>query len=365
MQSKEEFPTLLSFNDDVLVGITSYLKPNEMASAAKSCKRFQLLTERTVYQLYQDATPYEKTALPKYHDESWVELYHHLLMLRSPLIFSQLIGSNIRYLNGKSHVGVNSWMEPGSCAICSEQVMRAGKHYAIFKKGNDDRSRGPDYDIHSYAGIIRPIKGLDSKDIQHFDSITGVGTLKGGREIDYREALLQERTERWGAVLRNENDGNAEEEAKADDKSEDDNANDPSIYQKEEDDEEEDEDDDDESAGDINCVDIDIANGIFESTTWDGNKNEPSNYPHEEDAESHYIQSFRGDRNIEIGLLLDLDCNDGGTLSVYQNGCFVGIIADGLVGEFCWHASLCPSSQCVNTDYPDASIERGTLEALM
>eukprot|EP00581_Thalassiosira_minuscula_P002208 CAMPEP_0183744128 /NCGR_PEP_ID=MMETSP0737-20130205/65570_1 /TAXON_ID=385413 /ORGANISM="Thalassiosira miniscula, Strain CCMP1093" /LENGTH=191 /DNA_ID=CAMNT_0025979763 /DNA_START=272 /DNA_END=843 /DNA_ORIENTATION=+ len=140
LSRKEEFPTLLSFNDDVLVGITSYLKPNEMASAAKSCKRFQLLTERTVYQLYQDATPYEKTALPKYHDESWVELYHHLLMLRSPLIFSQLIGSNIRYLNGKSHVGVNSWMEPGSCAICSEQVMRAGKHYAIFKKGNDDRS---------------------------------------------------------------------------------------------------------------------------------------------------------------------------------------------------------------------------------
>jgi len=364
MQSKEEFPTLLSFNDDVLVGITSYLKPNEMASAAKSCKRFQLLTERTVYQLYQDATPYEKTALPKYHDESWVELYHHLLMLRSPLIFSQLIGSNIRYLNGKSHVGVNSWMEPGSCAICSEQVMRAGKHYAIFKKGNDDRSIYGNNS--SYAGIIRPIKGLNSTDIQNFYPILGFSYLLTSKEgSDYREALLQERTERWGAVLRNENDGNAEEEAKADDKSEDDNANDPSIYQKEEDDEEEDEDDDDESAGDINCVDIDIANGIFESTTWDGNKNEPSNYPHEEDAESHYIQSFRGDRNIEIGLLLDLDCNDGGTLSVYQDGCFIGIIADGLVGEFCWHASLCPNSVCTYIDYPDASIERGTLEALM
>mmetsp|Transcript_30104 Transcript_30104/g.51238 ORF Transcript_30104/g.51238 Transcript_30104/m.51238 type:complete len:366 (-) Transcript_30104:66-1163(-) len=365
MQSKEEFPTLLSFNDDVLVGITSYLKPNEMASAAKSCKRFQLLTERTVYQLYQDATPYEKTALPKYHDESWVELYHHLLMLRSPLIFSQLIGSNIRYLNGKSHVGVNSWMEPGSCAICSEQVMRAGKHYAIFKKGNDDRSRGPDYDIHSYAGIIRPIKGLDSKDIQHFDSITGVGTLKGGREIDYREALLQELTERWGAMSRNEDDGHTEEEAKAGEESEDDNAMVPSIYQKEEEEEEDDEDDDDESVGDINCVDIDIADGTIDSTTWNGNK---YGWQYRERASSHSIQGFRRHQyyqNREIGLLLDLDCNDGGTLSVYQNGCFVGIIADGLVGEFCWHASLCPSSQCVNTDYPDASIERGTLEALM
>ena len=39
----------------------------------------------------------------------------------------------------------------------------------------------------------------------------------------------------------------------------------------------------------------------------------------------------------EIGMLLDLNV---GTLSIYKNGRYLGILKDGLAGEYCWVATM-------------------------
>ena len=52
-----------------------------------------------------------------------------------------------------------------------------------------------------------------------------------------------------------------------------------------------------------------------------------------------------------IGMLLDLD---EGTLAVYKNGRRLGVMKDGLSGEYCWFTSLLGCGCSV-------SVERGTL----
>ena len=43
-----------------------------------------------------------------------------------------------------------------------------------------------------------------------------------------------------------------------------------------------------------------------------------------------------------IGLLLDLD---EGTLTVYKNGRRLGVMKDGLSGEYCWYTSIYSSGE--------------------
>ena len=50
-----------------------------------------------------------------------------------------------------------------------------------------------------------------------------------------------------------------------------------------------------------------------------------------------------------VGLLLNLY---EGTLTVYTNGRRLGVVKDGLSGEYCWYTSLCNDVTL--------SIERGT-----
>jgi len=54
-----------------------------------------------------------------------------------------------------------------------------------------------------------------------------------------------------------------------------------------------------------------------------------------EDGDWEGMETFHSDG--EIGMLLDLD---EGTLSVYKNGRFLGIMKRGLAGPYCWAASI-------------------------
>ena len=55
---------------------------------------------------------------------------HHLQMLRSKLTFDQIVGANIQYGEDRSTVQLVSI---GMCsALCSNQVMRCGRHFAVF-----------------------------------------------------------------------------------------------------------------------------------------------------------------------------------------------------------------------------------------
>ena len=46
--------------------------------------------------LLECASDWERSCLPKYDDEAWIKLYHHLLMLRSKLTFDRLVYSTRR-----------------------------------------------------------------------------------------------------------------------------------------------------------------------------------------------------------------------------------------------------------------------------
>ena len=50
-----------------------------------------------------------------------------------------------------------------------------------------------------------------------------------------------------------------------------------------------------------------------------------------------------------VGLLLNID---EGTLAVYKNGVRLGILKEGLSGEYCWYTTL--------YDHSTVRIERGT-----
>ena len=89
------------------------------------------LVEEAAGRLFECASEWERSCLPKRDDEGWVELYRHLLMLRSKLTFDQLVGVTgyIRYGDDESTVYF-----PGAryFALCSEHKMRSGRHYAVF-----------------------------------------------------------------------------------------------------------------------------------------------------------------------------------------------------------------------------------------
>lgn len=89
-------------------------------------------------------TDSERHQLPKYNDESWLELYRELEVLRSPLIF-QLFGSNIKHLYFKKDVEIIS--ATNSTAICN-QIMRLGEHSVTLRFSGDIRGLN--------VGIIRP-----------------------------------------------------------------------------------------------------------------------------------------------------------------------------------------------------------------
>ena len=82
-------------------------------------------------------------------------------MLRSKLTFDQLVGNGIQYGVDLSTVRIISFNYPSLCsALCSNHVMRCGRHFAVFTMTGDGS-----------IGVVRPVKidesvfdigGLDS-----------------------------------------------------------------------------------------------------------------------------------------------------------------------------------------------------------
>ncbi len=83
--------------------------------------------------------------------------------------------------------------------------------------------------------------------------------------------------------------------------------------------------------GDIHCCAYDSDDGDCYWSNWKGNRRTP------------WVSDWEGMENAQesstIGLLLDFD---NGTLSVYKNGRRLGMMKDGLSGEYCWMAILQP-----------------------
>ena len=177
------------FNADVVSLLAALMGAEDLCQLSLTCKALGgkrpshgglSLVEEGAKRLIDSASDEEKAALPKFEGESWVELYRHLLMLRSKLTFDQLIGRNITHCDGDAstvHGKVSGW----AAAICSNHVMRGGKHFATFTTFLQVGGGG-------YIGLIRPIQGWDKKGLVNFKP-----ALRG-----HMDALLRERTTRWG-----------------------------------------------------------------------------------------------------------------------------------------------------------------------
>ena len=179
-----EEDVLLIINDNTILLIVSYLDVHEMTRLALTCRRFGgreeqynnlSMMERAARQLFNGAQAVERQALPSYDGVNWFFFYNELLLLRSHLLFDQLVGKGIEYLgNDKSCVTTIESKSDPNTAICNH-VMRAGRHYAMFtivKNG------------HLLFGVTRPMKGVDNKQFSTFSPFNGFYS-EGGKLQNY------------------------------------------------------------------------------------------------------------------------------------------------------------------------------------
>ncbi|EJK47601.1 hypothetical protein THAOC_33670 [Thalassiosira oceanica] len=143
------------FNPDVVFLLAALLDARDLCQVSLTCKTLGgkranavdglSLVEEAVRRRFECASEWERSCLRKYPDEGWVELHHHLLMLRSKLMFDQLVGDYIRHGEEGSIIRTIPGRNGRSSALCSNHVMRSGKHFAVFT-GNGS------------IGVVRPVQ---------------------------------------------------------------------------------------------------------------------------------------------------------------------------------------------------------------
>ena len=191
---KVDFATL---DSSLVTNILILLPPTDLVNAGLASRRFGLIQDGRLRSLANEAarqlflgtsTADERSALPQYDGESDIARLHQLYLLRAQLLFSQLIGKQIRYASAESKSSVSKKGYGGDSCALSDHVMRRGRHFAKFIIS---REKYGVYLIH--VGVIRPLPGWDKKELDEFDPIHVNSYHSISRE------LLAERTERWGA----------------------------------------------------------------------------------------------------------------------------------------------------------------------
>jgi len=180
-------------NVDIVSQLATFLNADDLCQVKATCKALGSsetpssnglsTVDESVKRIYESASGEEKALLPRRHGESWIELYHHLQMLRTRLTFDQLVGIYVEYQGGnKSSVQGKKVDEAHgySQAICGNHVMRAGKHWATFKSSSS-------FDCYRSVGVIRPLPGWAKRGHRWFNP----GAL------DFLQDLQHGRTDRW------------------------------------------------------------------------------------------------------------------------------------------------------------------------
>ena len=178
-------------NIDVVSQLASFLEAKDLCQVKATCKALGSandgasglsMADEASRRVYEDASDEEKATLPRYNGESWIGLYHHLLMLRSRLIFDQLVGRCVVYQGGDK-ASVQGRVADGrvqSTAICGNHIMRAGKHCATFTSSSS-------FQAFQRVGVIRPLPGWETRRLDEFSPA-----------MNYLyEDLIRERTDRW------------------------------------------------------------------------------------------------------------------------------------------------------------------------
>ncbi|EJK52393.1 hypothetical protein THAOC_28335, partial [Thalassiosira oceanica] len=156
-------------NIDVLGHLATFLEAGELCHVRATCKALGSsdesafdglsMAEEAARRIFGSASDEEKAMMPRQDGEGWIELYHHLLMLRARLTFDQLLGRSVEYQAGDK-AAVRGTSDFGtSSAICGNHVMRAGKHWATFIFGREDSA-------YQSVGVIRPLPGWDQRALE-------------------------------------------------------------------------------------------------------------------------------------------------------------------------------------------------------
>ena len=190
------------FDPDVVFLLAALLDARELCQVSLTCKTLGgrhdglSLVEEAARRQFECASEWERSCLLKlkddgefwvlkYDDEGWIQLYRHLLMLRSKLTFDQLVGAaGIQYGEDKSTVRACNASRESSSALCSNHVMRSGRHFAVFTQAGD---------AFASIGIVRPVQ-INKSD---FDDGELDSFCPG--KIKFWKYLKGKQTERWGA----------------------------------------------------------------------------------------------------------------------------------------------------------------------
>ena len=189
---------------DVVSHVASFLETNDLCQVKATCKALGSandefnglsMAEEAARRIYEGASDEEKSLLPRYDGESWIELYYHLLMLRARLTFDQLVGHSVEYRGGDRAVVQVREFEGGYriCqAIGGNHIMRAGKHWATFSS----TSR---FDSEQTVGVIRPLPGWDKRGLVSSNPFSCYFYEEDGLEdvLAFRRDLQNERTDGW------------------------------------------------------------------------------------------------------------------------------------------------------------------------
>jgi len=270
-----------SLDNDIVVRFAPYLCSRDLVNLSLTCRRFGSsngdglsLMEDTARQIMSNAEKEERDALPRMANQTYIELYSKLLKHREPRIFDQLIGEGLSYVNDddKSHIKFAGNGIPNTT------------HTAI---SNYVMRAGKHYATFIKEGDYSFLYGMDTsfcyvgitRPLPNWDK-KGLTSFYLQDNNNY-EDFQRERTERWG-------DGN------------------------------------------INYCALSVGSLLPLACEWDSWRADIANSRGlcELEDVSHRYKS--GDK---IGLLLDLD---SGTLTVYKNEQRLGMMKDGLSGEYCW-----------------------------
>ncbi|EJK49157.1 hypothetical protein THAOC_31997 [Thalassiosira oceanica] len=269
-------------DNDLLVRCASYLDADGLAQLGRTSARFgipQAGQERSIaneaanQQFRESATDEERSRLPKYDDESDVDLLRALEQLRQPLCFDELAGYGLSLREDNPASVTRSAGRTGWSTAMSGHPMRGGRHFVEFEITNEqDR-------FFVNLGVVRPVSLTDGIDFQDdWVGTVNAAFVSSSLKPAVAEKLRSQRTAKWGE-------------------------------------------------SNVHCCAYFCSSGRCLWADWDT----------DEDY-SDWLGQERLESGGTIGLLLDLD---EGTLSVFKNGRRLGVIKEGLGGEYCWFVAAC------------------------
>jgi len=286
-----------TLTDDAVLHIASFFDTVDMLNFAQTCRRFGRrqhadlsLVEQGARQLIDSAPTYEKNWLPhKKGRTTWIEVYHELLKLRAPPSFDLILGSGINHVNkNKYHVYVSLREQYEEQQLQQAKLLiRRKRSHSILPSsvvscvgiGNHIMSHGKHFVKFTMTRVEKISFGIIRPFDEYWVDENGDSCKNGFSPFESWSDMIDATSSRrkyWGA-------------------------------------------------SNVHCCLYKAYPGSCQWTDWETTQTIDDWYGME--------HALDGD----VGLLLDLDV---GTLSVYKNRRRLGIIKDGLSGEYCWLMSI-------------------------